>query len=652
MRLRYLHLQDVPPLHDVRMVFRQEPILQRACAIRFVVGVNGAGKTRLLQALAQTLLCLERRQLPPFPVTLAYDLGAGSNRRTLLFVAPREGPDRAVLVEFAAKLPDDHTEEDWEHLAAIDWTGDAREDVRSVFRGNDLPGSAAMGAFLPRALLVYTSGATRSWEEVFADDGAAVDTAQLPEPGAEDDNAVEERPAGWLVQREIEYLRKLGNTKEASRLEESSQSVRQTAEVGSVGQLITADVLPLALCAAALRQMVDEFSGEATQETLRSAVDTAVRDNQPMPGLRGLFNEVDWLWLESLHLRVEFPTKKRLLSSPTWRPFLPQLLELYRLTATAIRQPEPDTTRLLNFDLFRPMPDAPDHLTYRGLFEVLCGGNGTALDAFRQLRDWQAIGLLSDAQMTVRRRNLDDLLLYDWLSDGERMFLGRMALFHLLAGEDDALIILDEPETHFNDVWKRRIVDIIDDSLRDDASEVVISTHSSIGLTDTFDSEITLLRRSPSSGSVAVVRTPMQTFGASPSEVMWGVFEVPDVVGQRATEYLDMVLMVAAYPEQLERVWASATDPGRWQNLPEFSVLWEHVQRLPHTYESPDRLVRVLDSVRQYTRQVTGQDAISATQALTALEERLGPGAYQFEFRRRLRALRNRKTDAASNQSA
>jgi len=649
MRLRYLHLQDVPPLNDVRMVFRQEPILQRACAIRFVVGVNGTGKTRLLQALAQTLLCLERRQLPPFPVTLAYDLGAGSNRRTLLFVAPREGAARAVLVEFAAELPD-HSEDDWEQLAATDWTGDVPANVRSRFFGNDLPGSAAIGAFLPRTLLVYTSGATRSWEDVFAEDGVTVDTAQLPELGGEDDNAVEERPAGWSAQREMEYRTEQRETEDASRPEDSLQAQGQASEVGSVGQLITSDVLPLALCAVALRQMVNEFNGDTTQDTLRAAVDAAVRDNQPMPALRGLFNEVDWLWLESLHLRIEFDAKR--LQSAAWRPFLPQLLKLYQLAATANRQPEPDTTRQLNFDLFRPLPDDADHLTYQGLFDVLCGGSGTAFDAFKQLRNWQAIGLLTDVQMTVRRRNLDDLLLSDWLSDGERMFLGRMALFHLLAGEDDALIILDEPETHFNDVWKRRIVDIIDDSLRDDASEVVISTHSSIGLTDTFDTEITLLRRSPSSGSIAVVRTPVQTFGASPSEIMWGVFEVPDVVGQRATEYLDMVLMVAAYPEQLERVWASATAPDNWQDLPEFAILWEHVQRLPHAYENQDRLVRVLDSMRQYTRHVTGQDAISATRALEVLEERLGPGAYQFEFRRRLRALRNRKTDAASNQPA
>jgi hypothetical protein len=47
-----------------------------------------------------------------------------------------------------------------------------------------------------------------------------------------------------------------------------------------------------------------------------------------------------------------------------------------------------------------------------------------------------------------RERPLVHLL--TWLSDGEQSFLGRMCLFSLL-GATEALILLDEPEVHFND---------------------------------------------------------------------------------------------------------------------------------------------------------------------------------------------------------
>ncbi len=99
--------------------FRQEPLLNRACAIRFVVGVNGTGKTRLLVALAEVFLHLERGNVPPFPVTLAYDIGTGSDARTVLLHSPNGGPTSAVFKE-VAQVIEDRTEEDWEALASIE----------------------------------------------------------------------------------------------------------------------------------------------------------------------------------------------------------------------------------------------------------------------------------------------------------------------------------------------------------------------------------------------------------------------------------------------------------------------------------------------------------------------------------------------------
>ena len=44
MRLRYLHLQNDPPIADIKVCFASGSPLARECAIRFVVGVNGSGK--------------------------------------------------------------------------------------------------------------------------------------------------------------------------------------------------------------------------------------------------------------------------------------------------------------------------------------------------------------------------------------------------------------------------------------------------------------------------------------------------------------------------------------------------------------------------------------------------------------------------------
>ncbi|MDD2761715.1 MAG: AAA family ATPase, partial [Methylomonas sp.] len=75
MKLRYLHLRDYPPIKDIKVLFASGSPLQRDCAIRFVVGVNGSGKSNLLRAVAEVFLALSEQRVPPFPVSLIYELG-------------------------------------------------------------------------------------------------------------------------------------------------------------------------------------------------------------------------------------------------------------------------------------------------------------------------------------------------------------------------------------------------------------------------------------------------------------------------------------------------------------------------------------------------------------------------------------------------
>jgi len=161
--------------------------------------------------------------------------------------------------------------------------------------------------------------------------------------------------------------------------------------------------------------------------------------------------------------------------------------------------------------------------------------------------------------MAVRKADVEDILLFDELSDGEQVFLERMALFHLLEKERDALLLLDEPEVHFNDKWKREIVDIIYSVIKDRANDVLIATHSSIALTDVFNYEIILFEKQ--NGKAVTKSMRSTTFGADPSEVMVRYFGVPDSMGKRAMEWLDA---------QLERKW----EPS---DIPELEQLLERI---------------------------------------------------------------------------
>src|SRR5579859_6376042 len=377
-----------------------------------------------------------------------------------------------------------------------------------------------------------------------------------------------------------------------------------------------------------------------------------------MQGLRGVLTEIDWLWPVTITLRISFPAKLLPLQAQ-------RLKLLYEAATTVIREPEPGLRRSLFFDL-RSTPRAEKFLggnTAQALIQALTplGDDATTpFHMFQELIALQRQGILDDITMTLRKRTIDDLILYDWLSDGEQMFLGRMAFFHLLQGTEDALVLLDEPETHFNDYWKREVVDIIDGSLRDDPIEVVLSTHSSIALSDAFDTEIVLLNKDPGDGRISVEPMPIKSFGASPTDIMRDVFHTPESVGQRAAEFLDLMLVMALHPHEVEAIWSLNGQQITNQRLREndaFLTLRALIgQRIPRALdrgEDPvarldNLLLRSLRSVYLYTQRVKDRTEITMVDALDALYRRLGPGYYQFEFHRRLQQLR-RDSNAASN---
>ena len=202
------------------------------------------------------------------------------------------------------------------------------------------------------------------------------------------------------------------------------------------------------------------------------------------------------------------------------------------------------------------------------LRNLLDGAEGaTAIDLFARLLELNQVGLFDDVLIRLRSAPLPSdvhateasdigVLRYEELSDGEQMVLGRMALFHLLQGQQDVLLLLDEPETHFNDKWKREIVDIIDDAIGQTSNDVLISTHSSIVLSDVFNNEIVMVQKTANGSTVRSVDEP--TFGTDPSALMMTVFGADDSIGKRAQEFIqEKLLQRDSTPEgiiELERL--------------------------------------------------------------------------------------------------
>ncbi|RMH93272.1 MAG: hypothetical protein D6681_13720 [Calditrichaeota bacterium] len=554
MKLRYFHLRGAPPIFDLAIPFPREPILRRDLSVRFVVGVNGSGKTRLLQAFTEILLALggKSRRLP-YPFTLAYDIGTPNPRTVFIHNPEGEAPEaEPVWIEFEACLPE---ETDWAALEQMDWKdGTPPAPVHNRYL-SDVPLSVPVDEYLPAPILVYTSGQTDTWERLFTVSLFESDLDPAQQPLVEE--MMEERPSGWTHSKERDYQEQIGGAgpSDAAGLE-SGYRTAQSA--------IFMDGFRLKLAAAAV--------------TLHLAYrDRDMPDGESSdPTLRALLDEIGWD--APVVLSLQLTQAPQDLRETGMRD---QLRKLYEAASSVLRPPEPGEGRRLVFDLGKSISDtAGDDVSSQGarttleaLLETLGGEHPTPFTVFRAFHAWWELGLLTDVDLVFRHRLVPDLMRANWLSDGERMFLGRIALFYLLQDMDDALLILDEPETHFNDVWKRQLVDILDRALKDQKIEVVISTHSSIALTEAFAQEIALLKN----GTLGRVTTP--TFGSDPSEIMINVFDAPDSIGERALEYLDTLLDKTDWtPAEIEELGQLIQHIGPGYYRSELRIKWRQLR--------------------------------------------------------------------------
>jgi hypothetical protein len=323
-----------------------------------------------------------------------------------------------------------------------------------------------------------------------------------------------------------------------------------------------------------LWQTAKELSGKVTErqrDTLRNVMLQQIHLDKKPKDARRVLNEIDWFWPTHLSLTYH-DTGDR-----TTRQQRQELLCLVAQADEVVAQPLNRKRAVISLspsdqiNLTEKMEDSfPLGIPDKKIEEIAKRVDGsktgaeailrifseddeidsTPMDVFLRLRDWDRTGLLEDITLTVKRlhksingdEESDDIIItYDQLSDGEQMLLGRMGLIFLLRGQDGSLLLLDEPETHFNDVWKREIVEMVDTGLLNStAANVIISTHTSIALTDVFAAEVTVLDKQEDGITARGVTGGL--FGTDPGEVTMNLFRAESSIGRRSVELLDRLL--------------------------------------------------------------------------------------------------------------
>ncbi|MCD8035051.1 MAG: restriction system-associated AAA family ATPase [Alistipes sp.] len=136
-------------------------------------------------------------------------------------------------------------------------------------------------------------------------------------------------------------------------------------------------------------------------------------------------------------------------------------------------------------------------------------------------------------------------LLLREFSDGEHQFLHAMGICLMLKNKR-CLMLLDEPETHFNPEWRSKFVETLDRSLQASAcnnlqKEIILTSHSSYILSDCRADKVLIFQRKDN--NVVSVQSAEQvnirTYGTSANLLNSRIFQTTQTVGDHARRSFD-----------------------------------------------------------------------------------------------------------------
>lgn len=140
--------------------------------------------------------------------------------------------------------------------------------------------------------------------------------------------------------------------------------------------------------------------------------------------------------------------------------------------------------------------------------------------------------------------NSKELLLREF-SDGEHQLLHAMGICLMLKNRN-TLLLLDEPETHFNPEWRSKFIQILERCLRDGGDnnltkEILLTSHSAYIISDCPADKVIIFRREDDNKVYAqkAEKWGYKTYGTSTNMLTSEIFQETSTIGKYSLERIN-----------------------------------------------------------------------------------------------------------------
>lgn len=177
----------------------------------------------------------------------------------------------------------------------------------------------------------------------------------------------------------------------------------------------------------------------------------------------------------------------------------------------------------------------------------------------------------------IKKKDVEKPLLVKSLSDGEHQFLHSMGICLMLKNRT-ALLLLDEPETHFNPDWRSKFISILKDSLERGESDnslrdILITSHSPFIISDCFPNKVVVFEKEKQPINAMDMR--FNTFGTSVNIVLEEIFKKEESIPHYSLEELNKIKNREF--NTLEEIQQAKEDSRIFGESPEKVFLFRHL---------------------------------------------------------------------------
>jgi len=131
----------------------------------------------------------------------------------------------------------------------------------------------------------------------------------------------------------------------------------------------------------------------------------------------------------------------------------------------------------LNFRKFTTQDRLYLYISSKNKLKELSGFYRSNTDFFKALESTYISDIIEEIKVKVKKRDIDGEIGFKELSEGEQQLLTVMGLLKFTKDEE-SLILLDEPDTHLNPLWKWKYLEYLKSVIPDkDSTQIILNTH-------------------------------------------------------------------------------------------------------------------------------------------------------------------------------